>query len=152
MLDQFYRDHAQAIYAFLVSQCRDLVWAEDLMQDTFVRATRSLGGYRGGSPRAWLFAIARTTFLDDVRRRSRHPTGGELIDVPVADPDIPDRLTVRAVLASLPETQRSALVLRDQLGFPYEEVAAVLGKSVGASKVTVHRARAAFRTAFEKEA
>ena len=40
------------------------------MQDTFIRATRALPGYRGGSPRAWLFAIARTTFLDDARRRS----------------------------------------------------------------------------------
>ncbi|GBD84585.1 RNA polymerase sigma factor YlaC [bacterium BMS3Abin02] len=152
MLEKFYRDHAQAIYAYLVSQCRDPVWAEDLMQDTFVRATRALGGFQGGSPRAWLLAIARTTFLDDVRRRSRHPMDGELTDVAVFDPDIAQQITVRAVLANLPETQRSALVLRDQLGLSYEEVAGVLGKSLGATKLIIHRARAAFRTAFEKEA
>lgn len=152
MLEKFYRDHARAIYAYLVSQCRDPVWAEDLMQDTFVRATRALAGYRGGSPRAWLFAIARTTFLDDVRRRSRNPTSNEPTDVAAFDPDIAQQITVRTVLANLPETQRSALVLRDQLGLSYEEVAGVLGKSLGATKVIIHRARAAFRTAFEKEA
>jgi len=151
MLEKFYRDHARAIYAYLVSQCRDPAWAEDLMQDTFVRATRALGGFQGGSPRAWLLAIARTTFLDDVRRRSRRPTGGEPMDAAVYDPDIVQQITIRAVLANLPETQRSALVLRDQLGLSYEEVAGVLGKSLGATKVIIHRARAAFRTAFEKE-
>ena len=56
-------------YAFLVSLCRDPIWAEDLMQDTFVKATRSMGGYRGGNPRSWLFSIARSVFIDDTRRR-----------------------------------------------------------------------------------
>ena len=39
-IERFYRAHADAVYAFLVSLCRDPVWAEDLMQDTFVKATR----------------------------------------------------------------------------------------------------------------
>jgi RNA polymerase sigma-70 factor (ECF subfamily) len=120
------------------------------MQDTFVRATRAFAGYQGGSPRAWLFAIARTTFLDDFRRRSRRPTA-ELVETPVSDPDVPERQTIQSVLASLPETQQSALVLRDQLGLPYEEVAATLGKSLATTKVIIHRARAAFRRAYEQE-
>lgn len=120
------------------------------MQDTFVRATRALGAYQGGSPRSWLFAIARTTFLDDYRKRSRRGTG-ELVEVPVDDPDVVEEQTVQAVLASLPETQRSALLLRDQLGMSYEEVAETLGKSLGATKVIIHRARAAFRRAYDEE-
>ena len=120
------------------------------MQDTFVRATRAWAGYQGGSPRAWLFAIARTTFLDDYRRRARRSTE-ELIETPVSDPDVSEQQTIQAVLASLPETQRSALVLRDQLGLSYEEVAAALHKSLAATKVTIHRARAAFRRAYEEE-
>jgi RNA polymerase sigma-70 factor (ECF subfamily) len=39
-IEEFYRDHSTAVYAFLVSLCRDRIWAEDLMQDTFVKATR----------------------------------------------------------------------------------------------------------------
>jgi RNA polymerase sigma-70 factor (ECF subfamily) len=120
------------------------------MQDTFVRATRALAGYQGGSPRAWLCAIARTTFLDDYRRRAKHSTE-ELVDAPVSDPDVTEQQTIQAVLVSLPETQRSALVLRDQLGLSYEDVAAALRKSLPATKVIIHRARAAFRRAYEQE-
>lgn len=149
-LEQFYRDHASSVYAFLVSLCRDPVWAEDLMQDTFVRATKALPGYRGGSPRSWLFAIARTTFLDEVRRRARRPVG-EMVELAVTDPDVAEGELVRSILAGLPESQRAALVLRDQFGFSYAEIASILGKSLAATKVTIHRARAAFRRAYEKE-
>ncbi len=119
------------------------------MQDTFVRATRALPGYRGGSPRSWLFAIARTTFLDDARRRARRPDT-EMVELPVTDPDIAEVEAIRSILVALPETQRTALVLRDQLGFSYDDVSQILGKSLGATKVTIHRARAAFRRAYEK--
>ena len=138
------------MYGYLVSLCRDFVLAEDLMQDTFVRATRALAGYQGGSPRAWLFAIARTTFLDDYRRRTRRSTE-EIVETPFSDPDVAEQQTILAVLGSLPETQRSALVLRDQLGLSYEDVAGALNKSLPATKVIIHRARAAFRRAYEQE-
>jgi RNA polymerase sigma factor (sigma-70 family) len=146
-LERFYREHAQAVHRYLLGQCRDPQLAEDLMQDTFIKATRALAGYRGGSPRAWLLAIARTTFLDAVRRRREHPTG-DPPEVATHDPDVSAVQTVRAVLATLPEAQRSALILRDELDLTYEEVAAALGKSLGATKVLIHRARAAFRLAY----
>lgn len=120
------------------------------MQDTFVRATRVLAGYRGGSPRAWLYSIARTTFLDDYRKRSKREYGA-LVELPAEDPDVAERQLIKGILADLPEVQRSALVLRDQLALSYEEVAATLGKSLGATKVIIHRARAAFRRAYERE-
>jgi RNA polymerase sigma-70 factor (ECF subfamily) len=120
------------------------------MQDTFVRATRAMAGYRGGSPRAWLFAIARTTFLDEYRKRARRPTE-PIPDMPTSDPDVAERQTIETVLASLPESQRSALLLRDQLGLSYEEVAQALGKSLAATKVIIHRARATFRRAYPQE-
>jgi RNA polymerase sigma factor (sigma-70 family) len=146
-IERFYSDHAAAVQAYLVSLCRDRTLAEDLLQETFIKATRSLGGYRGGSPRSWLFAIARTIFLDHVRRRREYATAAPP-EVAVHDPDVAAVHTVRQVLASLPESQRSALILRDQLDLPYEEVAAALGKSLGATKVLIHRARAAFRLAY----
>jgi RNA polymerase sigma factor (sigma-70 family) len=147
-IEGFYRDHAVAVRAYLIGLCRDPGLAEDLMQDTFVKATRALNGYRGGSPRSWLFAIARTTFLDHVRARREYPTD-QPSEIAVTDPDVAAVHTVRRVLASLPESQRSALILRDQLDLPYEEVAATLGKSLAATKVLIHRARAAFRAAYQ---
>ncbi len=117
------------------------------MQDTFVRATRALGGYRGGSPKSWLFAIARSTYLDDVRRRK--PTPVAHIEEGRDDPDVLEADMVRSILADLPETHRSALVLRDVIGLSYEEIAETLGKSLGATKVLIHRARAGFRSRYE---
>lgn len=149
-MEEMYRAHAGVVLAFLLCLTRDRDEAEDLMQDTFVRATRAIGSYRGGSPRAWLLAIARTTFLDASRRR-RPVSAAELSDPVVVDPDTVERLTVRAALARLSEPHQTVLVLRDELGLPYDEVAQAVGRSLGATKVLIYRARAAFRLAYAQE-
>lgn len=148
-IEHLYRDHAPAVYAYCVSICRDRVWAEDLMQDTFARATRAIGGYRGGSPRSWLFAIARTTFLDDLRRRRPEPSA-EAFDTPVEDPDLTEVDIIERTLARLPERQRTALLLSDRAGLSPAEIGAAMGTTPGAAKVLVHRARVAFRKSYEE--
>jgi RNA polymerase sigma-70 factor (ECF subfamily) len=143
-IELFYRAHADAIYAFLVSLCRDPVWAEDLMQDTFVKATRSMGGYRGGNPRSWLFSIARSVFIDDTRRRRAIPV--DQIEEPAAvDSDVAERILIERSMAKLPERQRTALLLADKAGLSYTEVAEAMGCSLAAVKVLIHRARVSFR-------
>jgi RNA polymerase sigma factor (sigma-70 family) len=150
VVEELYRAHAGLVLAFLVGLTRNRDQAEDLMQDTFVRATRALGGYQGGSPRAWLLAIARTTFLDATRKRV--PTPVDVVpDDGRPDPDVVEQLTVQAALARLSEPHRTVLVLRDQLGLSYEDVAQTIGRSLGATKVLIHRARAAFREVYAKE-
>jgi RNA polymerase sigma factor (sigma-70 family) len=149
-VEQLYRAHAGIVLGYLIGLTRDRDEAEDLMQETFVRATRAFGGYQGGSPRAWLLAIARTTFLDAVRKRVPTPTDA-LPDVARSDPDTVEQLTVRAALVRLSEPHHTVLVLRDQLGLSYEDVAQTVGRSLGATKVLIHRARAAFRAAYELE-
>lgn len=151
-IEAFYRAHAGAVYGYLVSLSRNRHLAEDLMQDTFVRATRAMGGYRGESPRAWLFAIARSVFLDDLRRRARRPQVAEQSDVDATpDPDPVERDAIERALASLPERQRSALVLSDRIGLTGSEVAATMGVSEGAARVLIHRARQGFRIAYEAD-
>jgi RNA polymerase sigma factor (sigma-70 family) len=150
VVEELYRAHAGLVLAFLVGLTRDRDQAEDLMQETFVRATRALGGYRGGSPRAWLLAIARTTFLDATRKRVPTPVD-DVPDGGLTDPDVVERLTVQATLARLSEPYRTVLLLRDQLELPYEDIAQTLGRSPGATKVLTHRARAAFREEYAKE-
>jgi RNA polymerase sigma factor (sigma-70 family) len=149
-VEELYRAHAGVVLAFLLSLCRDRYEAEDLMQETFIRATRAIGGYRGGSPRSWLLAIARTTFLDALRKRRAEPTDA-VPDNGHADVDVVERLTVAAALGRLSESHRTALVLRDELDLPYDEVAQAMGRTLGATKVLIHRARAAFRAAYELE-
>lgn len=148
-IEDFYREHAGAVYAFCVSQCRDPIWAEDLMQDTFTRATRYLGGYRGGNPRSWLFAIAKSVFIDDLRKR--HPTPTDLVvETGVEDPDIAEADLIGQALSALSERQRTALILADQAGLPYEEVARAVDATPAAVKVLIHRARINFRSAYAK--
>lgn len=149
-MEELYRAHAPTVLAFLCGMTRDRDRAEDLMQETFVRASRALGGYRGGSPQAWLLAIARTTFLDHTRRRSPAPTDVR-DELPAADPDVVERLTVQTAMSQLSEPHRTVLVLRDQIGLPYQEVADTIGRSLGATKVLIHRARRAFRAAYARE-
>ncbi len=149
-IEHFYREHASSVYAFLVSLSRDRTWAEDLMHDTFAKATLALGGYRGGSPKAWLFAIARNVFLDDARRRRPIPT--ESMEYPGgADSDVTERDAIERTLLALPARQRQALVLSDHAGFAPEEVGTALGVTAGAARVLIHRGRHTFRTLYEKD-
>ena len=149
-IEGFYREHASSVYAFLVSLCGDRTWAEDLMQDTFTKATLAMGGYRNGNPRAWLFAIARNVFLDDARRRRPIPT--EPLEHPAAPvSDITEVDAITRTLATLPQRQRTALVLSDHGGLTAGEVGEVLGVTPGAARVLIHRARQAFRIMYEKD-
>ncbi len=143
-IERFYRAHAAAVYAFLVSLCGDPIWAEDLMQDTFVKATRSMSGYRGGNPRSWLFSIARSVFIDDTRRRREVPVD-EIEERGVVDTDIVELILIERSLSKLPERQRTALLLADMAGLSYAEVAESIGCSHAAVKVLIHRARVSFR-------
>lgn len=136
--------------SYCVSLCRDRVWAEDLMQDTFVKATRAIAGYKGGDPRAWLFAIARTTFIDDLRKRRPSPTP-DIESSAVVDPDVAELDAMERVLSRLPDRQLTALLLSDLSGFRPAEVGETLGISPGAAKVLVHRARVAFRRFYQEE-
>lgn len=120
------------------------------MQETFVKATRAIGGYRGGSPRSWLFAIARTTFIDDVRKRRPIPV--DLTDESaVDDPDVSEIDAIERALKTLPDRQRTALLLSDRGGLRPAEIEETLGISPGAAKVLVHRARVGFRAAYREE-
>lgn len=143
-IDEFYRVHAKAVFAFLVSLCGDRNLAEDLMQDTFVKATRSLGGYWGGNPRSWLFAIARSVFIDHTRRRRPEPVA-DLDERGGEDPDVTEVDAIERALGKLVERQRAALLLCDRAGLSYDEVAEALGCTPAAAKVLIHRARVSFR-------
>jgi RNA polymerase sigma-70 factor (ECF subfamily) len=133
--------------------------AEELAQETFIKAGAALPSFRGDCSLAtWLFRIARNTYLDTLRRPSttRIDTD-ELIAIPDAaaerDPArsyavAEQRNLVRLALAQLPERQRTILLLRDDEGLAYAEIADVLAISLAAVKVNLFRARAAFRAAY----
>lgn len=124
--------------------------ADDLTQETYLRAYRSLPGFRGeSSSRTWLLSIARRTCAEWVRvqRRRRRWLDGRLEGRPVADPARPDtdpatRLSLEAMLSRLAGERRLAFVLTQVLGFSYAEAAEVCECPVGTIRSRVARARA----------
>jgi RNA polymerase sigma-70 factor (ECF subfamily) len=132
--------------------------AEDLAQEVFVRAWRSLRGFRGDSSfRTWLHRVAinvvRTSHAKQGRLRQLFATGqdeGEApFDPPAAGEPIDAALARRQVidraLASLPEELRVAVTLRDVQGLDYKEIAALLGVPIGTVESRIFRARQRLR-------
>ena len=130
--------------------------AEDAVQETFLRAWRSLDTFAGDALfRAWLYRIATNVCLDQLRRRGRHATADEvpwiepypdaLLDETPADLVI-ERETIElaflAALQLLPPKQRAALICRDVLGWPANDTAELLDTSVAAANSALQRARA----------
>lgn len=150
--------------------------AEDLVQETFLRAWRAWPRFRGeSSVRTWLYRIATNACLSALARRGRQPShsgeAGQSTVWPYPDP-IPDRLlaapaeaepddllveretvelTFLASLLVLAPRQRAAFILRDVLGLPASEVAEALGTSVAAAKSAVQRARSNLREALDED-
>ena len=134
--------------------------AEDLAQETFLRAFRALGRYDPTRPfGAWLHTIAARLCIDHLRRnraklvsltQPEEGTSGEERTIDLEDPgDLPDELAAKselaqrleALVAELPPDSRAAILLRHQQDLPYEEIARVLGVPLGTIKARIHRAR-----------
>jgi RNA polymerase sigma-70 factor (ECF subfamily) len=133
--------------------------AEDVAQETFTSAYRSIRRFRGGSLRAWLTRIASNLSIDAIRSSRRRPE--ESLDEhllnpafqPVSAVESPEQRALsnelsdeiqRAIMA-VPEEQRALLVLIDVQGMSYEEAAQAVGVSVGTVKSRLSRARARVR-------
>lgn len=163
------------LYPAALRYTRDPVDAQDLVQETMVKAFRSFHQYEPGTNlRAWLYRVLHTTFLTQQRQRARRPTeslrddldgavGTEGWDPARGPASAAGRAAgasaeaealagiasdeVREALAALPAPYRLAVYLADVEGFAYREIAAIMGTPVGTVMSRLHRARAALRAA-----
>ena len=150
------RRHQPLVRGFLRRMLRGAAeLADDLAQETFIKAHRGLRGFRGGARfSSWLCAIAANELRAEWRRRERR---AEFLDEEhgVGVPDVADPVAARDLsdaLAALPETQRAALVLCFEHGLTHEEAAAVLGCPLGTLKSHINRGKARLRDCLsEKE-
>jgi RNA polymerase sigma-70 factor (ECF subfamily) len=163
-----YQDRLYALALRLTNSPRD---AEEIVQDAFVRAYRALGRapteqVQGLALAAWLYRITLNVFRNRVRGRrvqvvplDPSPDGayGTLVADVREQPEAQlaraeQRAQLAALLAALPERQRTAVTLRHVAGLGYEEMAAVLGQPVGTVKANVHRGLLALRAALVAQA
>lgn len=140
--------HLPALRAFAMSLTRNPAAADDLVQDTIVKAWTHIDRFqRGTNLRAWLFTILRNTFYSDRRKRKREvpdPDGlhaALLSEKPAHDGRLAMNDFLRAFDQLSPE-HREVLVLVGASGFAYEEAAAMMGVAVGTVKSRANRARA----------
>ena len=128
--------------------------AEDVVQDSLVKAHRSLGGDQPIEPRPWLYTVVRNTALNDIRDNSkhRHDLLGETTGRVAPTHEVAERreelAAVVAAVSDLPESQRRALIGHELGGFSHEEIATELKLSTAASaKQLIYRARLSLRNA-----
>lgn len=159
--------HENQVYSILRRLVGNPDLADELAQETFVRAYEGLDRFRGDSSLStWLVQIAINLVRDRRRSARRSPAVvslEELRERSSADADPPDRrpsvgpigrlaqhevsTRLERELDQLPADYREAFVLKHVDGLPYEEIASITGQSVGCLKVRVHRARARLRLA-----
>jgi RNA polymerase sigma-70 factor, ECF subfamily len=156
--------HERAVYGMALRYTRSRELAEDVTQDVFLRAFRSLDTFRndaGAGFRSWLLRIAANRALDVLRSHSRRPA--ESLDARLDDderpwePEATDEgaleFTVRDELGSRLEQalgeihpdQRMAVILSDIQGLPYEDIAEITGVALGTVKSRINRGRARLR-------
>jgi RNA polymerase sigma-70 factor, ECF subfamily len=136
-----------SLRAFAISLSGQVDRADDLVQDTLLRALAHIDRFeRGTNLNAWLFTILRNLFHSEYRKRRREvedPDGSYAAKLRV-QPDQGSRLDFedfRGALAKLPADQREALLLVGASGFSYEEASVICGCAVGTIKSRVNRAR-----------
>jgi RNA polymerase sigma factor (sigma-70 family) len=151
---ELYRRHEQDVLRFCHAVLRDEDDAREAANSTWASIWAARHAATRDIPqRPWLLRIARNEAIDVLRRRRPHEH--EQLDAELAGPDDPEadaelheRLaTLHADLLSLPERQRSALVLREMSGLSHVEIAAVLGTSPPVAKQTIYEARQALADA-----
>lgn len=159
LFEQELLPHADALYNFAYHLTYNEADANDLVQETFMKAYRSIDSYhQGTNGKAWLFKILKNAFINEYRRKSKLPDmvnyedylgvdddeeggSGSLIDIreDVFAGMMGDE--VSGALNSLPDDFRTVILLCDMEGFSYEEIAKIIDIPIGTVRSRLHRAR-----------
>ncbi|MHB8681352.1 MAG: sigma-70 family RNA polymerase sigma factor [Acidimicrobiales bacterium] len=162
-------EHMPALYSAALRMTRNPADAEDLVQETFLKAYRSFERFEEGTNlKAWLYKILTNTFINSYRAAKRRPEKADVEDVEdlylyrrlgemtngglgrSAEDEVLERITddeVKQALESLPEAFRMAVLLADVEGFSYKEIADITEVPIGTVMSRIHRGRKALQKA-----
>ena len=146
-MSEIYRHHARTVYKFLLAQCGDAHLAEELTQETFYQAVRSVDRFDGSCKvSVWLCQIAKHLWYQHLRKsRREEPLPEEesgLPPLPSAETEVfarEDQLTLLRRVHALPEPGREVVYLRSFGGLSFREIGDVLGKTETWARVTFYR-------------
>ncbi len=155
-LAAFCRSHHGRLVAVLTVHCGDPLVAQELAQEALIRACGRWSQVRRmRAPGAWLYRVGVNLASSAYRRRKAEDRAYRRHGAPpdaVSDPDVADRLAVRAALQRLPRAQRTVLALRFSAELTVAETAEVMGTTQGAVKAHTHRAMTTLRAHFAEPA
>jgi RNA polymerase sigma-70 factor, ECF subfamily len=156
-------EHMGSLYTAALRMTRNPADAEDLVQETYLKAYRGFGGFQEGTNlRAWLYRILTNTYINIYRAKQRRPDEQELDEVEdlylfrrlggleaaamgrSAEDELMDYFTeseVKQAIEDLPENYRMPVILADVEGFSYKEIAEILDIPVGTVMSRLHRGR-----------
>jgi RNA polymerase sigma-70 factor (ECF subfamily) len=148
--EELVRAYQADVWRFAYHLTRDRALAEDVTQESFLRAFRFIGSYRGDAKfTSWLFRIGRNCAMDALRTRSSNALKEHPPPPPVTDPVA--RAELGAALESVSEDHREPFLLIEVFGLSYQEAADVLQIKVGTVKSRMHRARLSLAHALAEE-
>lgn len=161
--EEVYQRHHRRVYSICLRMLQNAHEAEDLTQDVFIQLYRKIGSFRGDSAfTTWLHRMTVNQVLMHFRKRNvkfeKVTEEGETPDQIVAGTANPlkmpivDKIALENAIEQLPAGYKNVFVLHDVEGFEHEEVAKILGCSVGTSKSQLHKARLKLRKLLKKKA
>jgi RNA polymerase sigma-70 factor (ECF subfamily) len=160
--EMVYEKYHRRTYSLCLRMTASQTEAEDLTQEVFIQLFRKIGSFRGDSAfSTWLHRLTVNQVLMHFRRRSvkneKTTEEGEMPEQAVTGTSNPnrmavvDRIALQNAIVQLPNGYRNVFLLHDVQGFEHEEVARIMGISVGTSKSQLHKARLKLRTLLLKE-
>jgi RNA polymerase sigma-70 factor (ECF subfamily) len=160
--EQLYQRHNRRVYSLCLRMTQNVSEAEDLAQEVFIQLFRKIGSFRGESAfTTWLHRLTVNQVLMHFRKRSvkleQTTEEGETpvqVVVGTSNPNqmpVVDRIALDKAIGQLPPGYRTVFVLHDVEGHEHEEIARMLGCSVGTSKSQLHKARMKLRTLLRQQ-
>ena len=161
--EEIYNRHHRRVYSICLRMLQNTTEAEDLTQDVFIQLHRKIGSFRGDSAfTTWLHRLTVNQVLMHFRKRNvkfeKTTEEGETPVQIVSGTQNPrkmpvvDKIAIENAIEKLPNGYRNVFVLHDVEGYEHEEVARILGCSVGTSKSQLHKARLKLRKLLQKKA
>jgi RNA polymerase sigma-70 factor (ECF subfamily) len=161
--EEIYQRHHRRVYSICLRMLQNATEAEDLTQDVFIQLYRKIGSFRGDSAfTTWLHRLTVNQVLMHFRKRNvkfeKTTEEGETPVQVVGGTENPrkmpvvDKIAIENAIEQLPNGYRNVFVLHDVEGYEHEEVARILGCSVGTSKSQLHKARLKLRKLLQKKA
>ncbi len=157
-MEQIYKEHALGVYKYLYTKCRDDQLAEELTQETFYRAVKSIGRYDGSCKLfTWLCQIAKHVWQQELEKQKHRPT--EELDEQARDKtDIEqsyelaeERTRLFTAMQQLEALPREVVYMRITGELSFAEIGAILGKSENWARVTFYRSKQKLKEILRKE-